>query len=50
MEIFSYRTSLLSAALETIANTVTDKGLGKLVEIGNSGMFRPEMLESMGLP
>ncbi|KAH7035049.1 phenylalanyl-tRNA synthetase-like protein alpha chain [Microdochium trichocladiopsis] len=26
------------------------KGLGKLVEIGNSGMFRPEMLESMGLP
>ncbi|ERS98608.1 phenylalanyl-tRNA synthetase alpha chain [Sporothrix schenckii 1099-18] len=26
------------------------KGLGKLVEIGNSGMFRPEMLEAMGLP
>ena len=26
------------------------RGLGKLVEIGNSGMFRPEMLESMGLP
>ncbi|KAK3372523.1 phenylalanyl-tRNA synthetase subunit alpha [Podospora didyma] len=26
------------------------KGLGKLVEIGNSGMFRPEMLQSMGLP
>jgi len=25
-------------------------GLGKLVEIGNSGMFRPEMLLSMGLP
>ncbi|KAJ5095694.1 Phenylalanine--tRNA ligase alpha subunit [Penicillium alfredii] len=25
-------------------------GLGKWVEIGNSGMFRPEMLESMGLP
>ena len=25
-------------------------GLGKLVEIGNSGMFRPEMLEPMGLP
>ncbi|KAI0156874.1 phenylalanyl-tRNA synthetase alpha chain [Xylariaceae sp. FL1272] len=25
-------------------------GLGKLVEIGNSGMFRPEMLEAMGLP
>lgn len=26
------------------------KGLGKWVEIGNSGMFRPEMLEPMGLP
>ncbi|GMG08341.1 unnamed protein product [[Candida] boidinii] len=26
------------------------KGLAKWVEIGNSGMFRPEMLESMGLP
>ncbi|KAG9763701.1 phenylalanyl-tRNA synthetase alpha chain, partial [Aureobasidium melanogenum] len=26
------------------------QGLGKWVEIGNSGMFRPEMLESMGLP
>ena len=26
------------------------KGLKKWVEIGNSGMFRPEMLESMGLP
>ncbi|CAN3477373.1 hypothetical protein DICA0_E00782 [Diutina catenulata] len=26
------------------------KGLGKWVEIGNSGMFRPEMLEAMGLP
>jgi phenylalanyl-tRNA synthetase alpha chain len=26
------------------------KGLGKWVEIGNSGMFRPEMLLAMGLP
>lgn len=26
------------------------KGLNKIVEIGNSGMFRPEMLEPMGLP
>ncbi|KAK7208352.1 tRNA synthetases class II core domain (F)-domain-containing protein [Myxozyma melibiosi] len=25
-------------------------GLNKWIEIGNSGMFRPEMLESMGLP
>ena len=24
------------------------EGLGKLVEIGNSGMFRPEMLRPMG--
>ncbi|AET37685.1 phenylalanine--tRNA ligase subunit alpha Ecym_1459 [Eremothecium cymbalariae DBVPG len=26
------------------------EGLSKWVEIGNSGMFRPEMLEAMGLP
>ncbi|PSN65159.1 phenylalanyl-tRNA synthetase alpha chain [Corynespora cassiicola Philippines] len=26
------------------------KGLKKWIEIGNSGMFRPEMLEPMGLP
>ncbi|KAB5518064.1 putative phenylalanine--tRNA ligase beta chain [Coniochaeta sp. 2T2.1] len=26
------------------------EGLGKLVEIGNSGMFRPEVLETLGLP
>ncbi|CUA70087.1 phenylalanyl-tRNA synthetase alpha chain [Rhizoctonia solani] len=26
------------------------KGLNRWVEIGNSGMFRPEMLEPMGLP
>ncbi|KAI0017207.1 tRNA synthetases class II core domain (F)-domain-containing protein [Xylariomycetidae sp. FL0641] len=26
------------------------KGLNKLIEIGNSGMFRPEVLEAMGLP
>ncbi|KAI9705251.1 MAG: Phenylalanyl-tRNA synthetase, beta subunit, cytoplasmic [Bogoriella megaspora] len=26
------------------------KGLGRWVEIGNSGMFRPEMLRPMGLP
>lgn len=26
------------------------KGFGKYVEIGNSGMFRPEMLLPMGLP
>lgn len=25
-------------------------GLEKWVEIGNSGMFRPEMLQPMGLP
>lgn len=25
-------------------------GLGKWIEIGNSGLFRPEMLEPMGLP
>ncbi|KAL9058250.1 MAG: hypothetical protein Q9162_001849 [Coniocarpon cinnabarinum] len=26
------------------------KGLGRWVEIGNSGIFRPEMLQAMGLP
>lgn len=26
------------------------EGLKKWVEIGNSGMFRPEMLQPMGLP
>ena len=26
------------------------KGLGKWVEVGNSGVFRPEMLRPMGLP
>ncbi|TXT04966.1 hypothetical protein VHUM_03786 [Vanrija humicola] len=26
------------------------EGLGKWIEIGNSGVFRPEMLEPMGLP
>ena len=26
------------------------EGLGKWTEIGNSGMFRPEMLRPMGLP
>lgn len=26
------------------------EGLGKWVEVGNSGMFRPEMLLPMGLP
>lgn len=27
-----------------------NEGLGKWVEIGNSGMFRPEMLLPLGLP
>ena len=26
------------------------EGLGKWIEIGNSGIFRPEMLLPMGLP
>merc|ERR1739844_887479 len=26
------------------------KELGKLIEVGNSGVFRPEMLRPMGLP
>lgn len=29
---------------------VVSTGLGKWVEVGNSGVFRPEMLLPMGLP
>ncbi|CAI6528726.1 ASN_HP2_G0016400.mRNA.1.CDS.1 [Saccharomyces cerevisiae] len=31
-------------------NLFLARRFAKWVEIGNSGMFRPEMLESMGLP
>ncbi|KAL2889408.1 phenylalanyl-trna synthetase alpha chain [Ceratocystis lukuohia] len=59
MEIFFNKMGLKDLKFKAAYNPYTEpsmeifayhEGLGKLVEIGNSGMFRPEMLESMGLP
>lgn len=59
MEIFFNKMGLTNLQFKPAYNPYTEpsmeifayhQGLGKLVEIGNSGMFRPEMLESMGLP
>ena len=59
MEIFSYHEGIKTYYTYYILNytkstrsylqLVLKLGLGKWVEIGNSGMFRPEMLEPMGL-
>ena len=59
MEVFFGKMGITDLKFKPAYNPYTEpsmeifsyhKGLGKLVEIGNSGMFRPEMLESMGLP
>ncbi len=59
MEIFFNKMGLHDLMFKPAYNPYTEpsmeifsfhKGLNKLVEIGNSGMFRPEMLVSMGLP
>ena len=59
MEIFFAKMGITDLKFKPAYNPYTEpsmeifsyhKGLGKLVEIGNSGMFRPEMLEPMGLP
>ncbi|KAJ4163341.1 hypothetical protein LMH87_005076 [Akanthomyces muscarius] len=59
MEIFFGKMGITDLKFKPAYNPYTEpsmeifsyhKGLGKLVEIGNSGMFRPEMLEAMGLP
>ncbi|TPX13709.1 uncharacterized protein E0L32_005912 [Thyridium curvatum] len=59
MEIFFGKMGLTDLKFKPAYNPYTEpsmeifayhKGLKKLVEIGNSGMFRPEMLESMGFP
>ncbi|RYP64379.1 hypothetical protein DL771_008773 [Monosporascus sp. 5C6A] len=59
MDIFFGKMGISSLKYKPAYNPYTEpsmeifsyhKGLGKLIEIGNSGMFRPEMLESMGLP
>ncbi|PHH64182.1 hypothetical protein CDD81_4929 [Ophiocordyceps australis] len=59
MEIFFAKMGITDLKFKPAYNPYTEpsmeifsfhKGLNKLVEIGNSGMFRPEMLEAMGLP
>ncbi|KAK4562675.1 hypothetical protein RGQ29_005250 [Quercus rubra] len=37
-------------SMEILGNIFYHGGFGKWVEVGNSGMFRPEMLLPMGLP
>ncbi|CAJ2502202.1 Uu.00g095960.m01.CDS01 [Anthostomella pinea] len=59
MEIFFAKMGLKNLKFKPAYNPYTEpsmeifsyhEGLGKIIEIGNSGMFRPEMLEAMGLP
>lgn len=59
MEVFFGKMGITNLKFKPAYNPYTEpsleifsyhKGLGKLVEIGNSGMFRSEMLEAMGLP
>ncbi|KAK5945665.1 Phenylalanyl-tRNA synthetase, beta subunit, cytoplasmic [Knufia obscura] len=59
MEVFFGKMGITDLRFKPAYNPYTEpsmeifsyhKGLGKWVEIGNSGMFRPEMLEPMGLP
>lgn len=59
MEIFFGKMGLTDLQFKPAYNPYTEpsmeifafhKGLNKLVEIGNSGMFRPEFLEAVGLP
>lgn len=59
MEVFFGKMGITDLRFKPAYNPYTEpsmeifsyhKGLKKWVEIGNSGMFRPEMLEPMGLP
>ncbi|BGP44487.1 Phenylalanyl-tRNA synthetase, beta subunit, cytoplasmic [Rhodotorula kratochvilovae] len=59
MEVFFSKMGVKNLRFKPAYNPYTEpsleifswhEGLGKWVEIGNSGMFRPEMLETMGLP
>ncbi|GAA6013285.1 hypothetical protein JCM11491_006342 [Sporobolomyces phaffii] len=59
MEIFFSKMGVTNLRFKPAYNPYTEpsleifswhEGLGKWVEIGNSGLFRPEMLETMGLP
>ncbi|SCV68058.1 BQ2448_179 [Microbotryum intermedium] len=59
MEVFFKKMGVTNLRFKPAYNPYTEpsleifswhQGLNKWVEIGNSGMFRPEMLEPMGLP
>lgn len=59
MEIFFAKIGLTDLKYKPAYNPYTEpsleifaysKELDKIIEIGNSGVFRPEMLEPMGLP
>ena len=59
MEVFFAKMGIYQLRFKPAYNPYTEpsmeifsfhEGLNKWVEIGNSGMFRPEMLEPMGLP
>ena len=47
---FTNTSSLLCCKVLLIARDTFLAGLKKWVEVGNSGVFRPEMLLPMGLP
>ena len=49
MEVFSYHEGLTSNERENRISILC-LGLKRWIEVGNSGIFRPEMLLPMGLP
>ncbi|CAG8707982.1 18096_t:CDS:10, partial [Racocetra persica] len=49
MNTFFNKMGVKNLRFKPAYNPYTEPSLGKWVEIGNSGMFRPEMLEPMGL-
>ena len=53
MEIFSYHEGRQTDRSRTVMKRLLlagNLGLKRWIEVGNSGMFRPEMLLPMGLP
>ena len=53
MEIFSYHEGRQTDRFRTVMKRLLlagNLGLKRWIEVGNSGMFRPEMLLPMGLP
>ncbi|CAG8560901.1 19813_t:CDS:10 [Cetraspora pellucida] len=49
MNTFFNKMGVKNLRFKPAYNPYTEPSLGKWVELGNSGMFRPEMLEPMGL-